>query len=224
MTACLSVILALALHEPVDTTADPAICRCAAAEAADGWCAKCKVGYYATQRIPSAKMFTMLDLRGHEVDAAKTTCTECRGAIQAGGFCDACKMGYVDGRGYFARVCYHLAKGRMLDAAPARAPCCPVDGGWCDTCKRGTVGNREFRDQRDLTDARRFVDVLKSAVRALRRCESCAMAMVADAHCLVCRVAYKDGEPVAQPAERKPAAGEPQRGSHAGSPASPDGG
>jgi hypothetical protein len=139
----------------------------------------------------------MLDLHGHHVSAEKTKCARCREAMRAGGFCDTCHMGYVNGHGYFSRVCYHLAKGRVLArSAASRKACCPANGDWCPTCKLGIVGNRAFDDERDVKDAQRYYDVLKSALKTAERCENCAMAMIADSRCPDCHVTYKDGKPV----------------------------
>lgn len=186
------------LHDPTDV-GDPNVCRCVTVKAADGWCPKCRVGYYAAQRIESASVFQALDLHGHEVDAEKTHCQICRNAIREGGFCDVCHMGYINGRGYFSRVCYHLAKGRNVSPASSRKSCCPPAGGWCATCKQGVVGNRTFDHERDFGQAQRYYEVLISSLREAGRCEHCAMAMIADSRCHLCRIEYKDGKPIGQP-------------------------
>jgi hypothetical protein len=195
----ISAGLMLVLHDPVETGGDPHVCHCAKAETTDGWCAKCSVGYYAGQRVASEKLFKLLDRHGHHVSAETTRCAQCRAAMRSGAFCDDCHMGYVHGHGFFSRLCYHFAKGRLLTDVPpdaARKACCPANGDWCPTCHRGSVGNRLFDGERDFTDAGRYYEVFKSALQTLQRCENCAMAMIADSRCPDCRITYKDGKPV----------------------------
>ncbi|HEY3242578.1 MAG TPA: hypothetical protein VGM03_04425 [Phycisphaerae bacterium] len=188
-------LLLLNFHDPLEA-GDPSVCRCETVRAGDGWCAKCRVGYYAGLRIESAELFGVLDLHGHQVSAEKTRCARCRELIGSGGYCDTCHMGFVNGRGFFSRVCYHLAQGRILTPGETRKPCCPHNNDWCPICNTGIVANRVFDDQRDFEDARRYYEVLRSAVHEAARCESCAMAMICDSRCPVCHIVYKDGKPV----------------------------
>lgn len=193
--SCMFVICLVTAHQPAPF-GSAEVCGCAEARAADGQCAKCGVGYFALVPVRSQTLYTTLDSHGHEVAAALTRCAECRELIADGGYCDACHMGYVNGKGYFAKLGYHVARGRMIDPAAVRPSCCAPEDGWCATCKRGIVGNREFDDSADFESARRYVTILKAAVSKAVECEDCAMAMVADSRCRLCKIEYKDGMPV----------------------------
>lgn len=192
----LPIVWLLVAHEPHIAAGDPDHCRCAAALAADGRCQKCRVGYFASVRIESEKLYEVLDPHGHQVSAALTRCAACRELISRGGYCTACNMGYVNGRGYFGRVSYHVARGRVIDPASVRRPCPKADGGWCAICRLGIVGNRAFGDQADLEQARRYLAVLESAVAKAAQCEDCAMALIADSRCHRCAIEYREGKPV----------------------------
>jgi hypothetical protein len=196
MLALLTLESALLLHDPEDLAGDSSVCRCTLVQATDGWCAKCGVGYYASQRIGSWRLFEVLDIDGHEVDADRTACATCRAAIRGGGYCEACNMGYLSGRGFFSRLCYHLARGRTVPPSATQSACCPASGEWCAACRSGRVGNRVFLDSTDFEAAHESHRVLTSALREARRCESCAIAMIADARCHQCRLQYRHGRRV----------------------------
>ena len=209
MLSCLTLAFAALLHDPSDSADDPNVCRCAVVRATDGWCAKCGVGYYASQRIALQKIFEVLDITGHEVFADRTACPTCRSIILHGGFCDACNMGFIHGRGFFTRLCYHMARGRPVPPAATQSACCPSDGAWCMKCRTGRIGNRVFLDQSEFEAARKYYAVFTSALREASRCETCAIAMIANSRCHLCRLEYKDGarvEAPAHPASSKPAA------------------
>lgn len=89
-------------------------CVCPAAEASNGWCDACAVGYVASLRIPSASLFELLDPHGHEVDLSASSCPACPLAMESDGFCEAHGIGYVEGRGYVNRLTYLLAKGEPV--------------------------------------------------------------------------------------------------------------
>ncbi len=192
MFASVLVIALVLAHPPESHPSD--ICRCAVARVDDGWCPKCEVGYYANIQIKSVTLFETLDLHGHEIDPKKSRCESCRAAHASGGFCESCHMGFIDGRGFFSRVCYAMAKG-------ATAPP-PPDGQayaerWCGHCHSGRVANRAFSSESDWSEARRWRDILAAAAKKADACEPCATAMITDGRCFRCRVQYRDGKPAA---------------------------
>lgn len=195
--SCLLVICALFGHEPQGPYGSAEVCGCAEARAADGRCAKCDVGYFAAVRIESERLFDVIDSHGHEVFAERMRCTACRPLIASGGYCDECHMGYVDGKGYFGRLGYHMAKGRRADSSSARRPCCPAGNAWCESCRCGWVGDRRFDDRSDFEPARAAMAVLLAAISTSATCEMCAMAMIGDSRCPACKVEYKDGKRIA---------------------------
>lgn len=175
---------------------DPTVCRCHEVRSLDGWCGKCRVGFFATVRIESASLFRVLDLHGHDVVAEMTRCQRCREAMSSDAFCDDCQMGFLDGRGYFSRLCYAMARGRWSGVAdrPRTVMICPVADYWCGACQRGRVANRTFDRPEDFRDAKHWLDVLRAAVDKSQECEICAAAMIANGLCYRCRVAYRDGQ------------------------------
>jgi hypothetical protein len=193
--SCLFVVCLVAAHQPAPFgTAE--VCGCAEARAADGRCAKCYVGYFALVRIESEKLFETLDSHGHEVVEDSTRCAACRRLITTGGYCEPCRMGYVNGKGYFGRLGYSMAKGHLFDTAAPLESCCRSAAGWCEACKRGLLGNREFGEKADFEAAQKCLAELQAAAARAATCEHCAMAMIADSRCHACKLQYESGKPV----------------------------
>lgn len=207
MNALLVVLPLLIAHDPHGSHHSPDVCVCETVIATDGFCEKCHAAYYATLRITSKPLYETLDMHGHDVFADRTRCPACRSLIATGGFCDACHMGFLDGKGYFSRLCYQMAKGRLLDAASDRRPCCEAAGGWCDACHRGIVGNRVFDNRADYDAVRACFIVFQSAVAKSKECEWCAVAMIADGRCQHCKIEYAQGKPVASAPAAKTSGG-----------------
>lgn len=189
---CFVCFAALWLHPP--QAYDPTVCRCAEARVQDGWCGKCKVGYFANVPIHSSMFFEMLDLHGHEIDPQKTRCPTCRAALKTGGFCEDCRMGYIDGRGYFSHLCYAFAKGTKLDASTRDLEGRTVRRGWCKYHQRGRVANRIFTRYDEYLDAQKWFAILNDAVAKIDECETCAEAMIANGQCFRCGLWYMDGQ------------------------------
>lgn len=199
----------LALHEPAPPPGGSRdVCRCAAAEETDGRCLKCDVRFVFGQRLKSDRLYEVIDTHGHEVHADRTACAACRDLIARGGFCDACNMGYIAGKGFYARLGYHMGLGRPRDEAGMKAACANARDAWCTDCREGFAGNRRFVKKDDFEAAMRQVAILKAAIDKAATCEPCAAAMVSDGRCHVCAIAYKAGQAVNAAADAPAGGGE----------------
>lgn len=211
-------LLVPGLHDQPRRHSGPSTtCVCEAARREGGWCGVCNVGHLASLKIPSAAVFDFLDAHGHQVDAKTLKCPTCRSAHRGHGYCEHCGIGWADGLAYMSRLTYGIARGRRVD--PQRLECQPCRSrarssgtedsgepyGWCDACERGWVGNVAIADRGEYEHMREAVKRLLRALEALKRCESCAVAMLADIKCRQCGISYKDGQPV-EPVSATPAA------------------
>lgn len=190
--------------------ADPDKCTCPTAKIHNGWCARCKVGYAASVKVPSALLFEAIDAHGHDIDAASLRCSTCRAASKSSGFCNACRIGFVNGLAYLSRLTYLLAKGKVTDPATYNCPTCRGHSarfGWCRQCRRGMVGHFAYTDRTVFEEAVREVQRLRSAIAKLKDCELCAIAMITDARCPKCNIHYKEGKRVPPDSSAKPAKG-----------------
>jgi hypothetical protein len=182
-----------------EPSADASACTCAQARLRHQWCAACKVGYVAGLRIESHLLFEEIDSHGHDVDPARIECPSCRKALAVDGFCERCTMGFVHKQAYMSRLTYYVAKGETKDIDKIACPSCRENSqthGWCDACGVGMVGNVAFKVRDDFEPAAKAYGVLCEAVRTLKRCESCAVAMVLDGHCPFCKLTYRNGAKV----------------------------
>lgn len=195
-----------------DVEAAPAIpCTCAVALESSGWCEAHGVGYVASVEIPSRKLYEALDAHGHTVQLDTFTCESCKKAIASGGFCEQHRVGFVRDQAYFSRLTYELARGKPRDPAGMTCPICKKnaeDHGWCDSCKLGMVGNVEIQDREAYRRVEHALDILDLAIGAAARCEDCAVAMVTDTKCPLCKIAYRAGRPL--PAAPTPSGSEPK--------------
>lgn len=203
------------LHDPQGS---PGECSCDIAQAHGGWCQPHGVGHFAGLRFTSKQLGEVLDYHGHTVSIDKMKCAICRGMVQSGEYCEECHMGFVDGRGYFSRLCYQIAKGKPIDATVTSKPCCEnagapkgAAGGWCDTCKKGVVGNRLYTSKADYLRTCEAVEIFKAAIAQSVKCETCAVAMVADARCPTCRINYQNGKPIGNEPQDTPKKSAPNR-------------
>ncbi|MCH8244009.1 MAG: hypothetical protein IH897_15575 [Planctomycetes bacterium] len=197
MTAapCTLLLLMATWSPPVQQ----AICTCDAAKMKGGWCERCNVGHIASVRIESADLFEWLDAHGHHIDPDRIECELCQEAIATDGFCERCRMGYVGKEAFLSRLTYHVAKGRPRSLAKIQCSTCRKNAGrfgWCDRCKVGMVGNVAIRDREDYGRAVDAFRILLAAVRAARKCESCALAIVSNTTCRACKITYSNGNPI----------------------------
>lgn len=175
-------------------------CTCETARQTHGWCEVCKVGYVAEIRIRSRLLYEEIDAHGHDIIPASIKCESCRRAIDKDGYCEKCRIGFVGKQAYLSRLTYHLAKGKPFDASKSSCAACRKNAaayGWCAFCKTGLVGNVVIADRADYDSAVKAYDLVRTAVDAAERCEMCAVAILYDARCDQCKVAYKDGKQIA---------------------------
>jgi hypothetical protein len=179
------------------------VCMCADARLVNGWCEAHEVGYVAGLEIRSAELFETLDTHGHVIAPEFIRCAKCLEARQTDGFCEEHRMGFVEGLAYLSPLTYHLAKGEIKqDLDGIACPVCKRNAesyGWCPKCNVGMVGHVEIRDTASFEKLLRAYDTLLSARETVARCELCASAMVVDGRCPVCKIAYKDGQPIEAP-------------------------
>ena len=195
------VLLAVVMTSPV--LGD---CTCAAAKMKGGWCGACKVGHIASVRIESEELFEFLDAHGHHINPATIRCKSCVAAIKSDGFCDRCGMGYVDELAYVSMLTYSVAKGTPVEPSKIACGKCSEHAkgfGWCETCKVGMIGNVAIRDKRAYEPASKAMERLLIANETAKRCETCAIAIVADATCPKCKITYKNGTERSLPAAPK---------------------
>lgn len=154
--------------------------------------------------LKSKLLFEGLDAHGHTLMLETFTCPTCKQAIAEDGFCTKCRIGFLHKQAYFSRLTYELAHGEPVDVDKLTCPICKENSkhyGWCDKCKVGMVGNVKLKDRKNYDAALRPFDVMLIANEAGARCEMCALAIVTDTHCFVCKIDYKDGKPVQAPAK-----------------------
>jgi rubrerythrin len=195
-----SVLLVLLPTAPLAIAEE--VCMCADARLVNGWCEAHEVGYVAGLEIRSAELFETLDTHGHVIAPEFIRCAKCLEARQTDGFCEEHRMGFVEGLAYLSPLTYHLAKGEVKDLSRIACPICKKNAesyGWCPKCNVGMVGHVEIRDPASFKELLRAYDTLLSARETVARCELCASAMVVDGRCPVCKIAYKDGQPIEAP-------------------------
>lgn len=191
------------------TGAVPAPCTCATAEATSGWCDAHGVGYVASVRIRSRMLYDTLDAHGHAVDPDTFDCVSCKKAIESSGFCSEHQIGFVRGQAYFSRLTYELARGETKDPAKITCPVCRRNArshGWCERHEIGMIGSVAIEDKDGYRAVEKAREILLVANKTAERCEYCAVAIVHDSDCPMCRITYKDGKPMPSPTGR-PASG-----------------
>ena len=191
------LLYALLLFGGAAESVTPGRCSCAQALENGGWCDVHEIGFIGSVEVDSRLLFDALDAHGHTVDPATFDCPSCREAIATAGFCATHRIGFFEGKAYFSRLSYSLARGRRLVPAAVECPTCRrhmAARGWCATCGVGMVGNVAIHDRRDFDEVDRALSIVESANRVAARCEHCAMAMVTDTQCPVCGIRYEGGK------------------------------
>jgi len=181
----------------------PEACTCLSARESHGWCDTHDVGYVASIEIRSRLLYETLDAHGHQLDLGTFECASCRSAIATSGFCAEHRVGFVNGLAYFSRLTYELARGERCDAATISCAVCrkhAEGSGWCEEHRLGMIGRVAIRDRAAFEHAAAALEVLQAANREAARCEHCAMAIVTDGWCPLCRISYKNGKPLPRPA------------------------
>lgn len=195
MKTAFTITITIALVQLGGPTAPlRAACSCEAARKTNSWCAECKVGYVASIRIPSRVLFEVLDAHGHDIDPDRLWCGTCIRAFKTGGFCESCGIGFFRKQAYLSRLAWSVATGEVRDPSTIDCATCRKNAeghGWCDSCGIGMVGNLALRSRADMEKAAEAFSRLRRALRALARCEACAVAMFAGGRCPFCRISYR---------------------------------
>lgn len=214
MAALLQIMLAVAVTEASGQ------CTCETANAINGWCDACNVGYVAGIRIESKLLYEELDAHGHDIDPDKIECPSCRKALATDGYCDRCHIGFVHGQAYLSRLAYNLALGERVEVDTLTCDTCQKNAekyGWCDRCHVGMVGNVRIRDREQYARAVVAYHTVLAAIEMLPKCWICAAAIISDGYCVKCKIHYRDGKPVQKPEASalnhvdRPAQSEPRR-------------
>lgn len=165
---------------------------CKKAEAKNGWCKNCSVGFAFGVPIQMAK------LHGALIGIpAGDKCPGCTKAAKDNGTCTHCKVAFAGGHAFKSPYARSIALGEKLDAEKITCKGCAkgADGGthgWCDDCKVGIVSGYAFKDKADYEKAVGALTVIKNASEA--KCEPCAVGMVTDGTCQHCKVSYQNGK------------------------------
>jgi hypothetical protein len=177
--------------------AEAGLCTCATARGTNGWCELHELGFVGGVKVTSRWLYEAADAHGHDVDTSTFICPTCQSAIATNGFCDAHRIGFVDRRAYFSRLTYELAKGRIRPAASITCPTCRKNSetfGWCAKSKVGMVGEVAIANKRDFDTAVGALKIFMIANQAAARCRYCAVAIITDTECPVCKITYKNGK------------------------------
>lgn len=168
-------------------------CSCEMARKTNGWCAECRTGYVASIRIPSRVLFEVLDAHGHDIDPDRLWCETCTSTFKTGGFCERCGIGFFKKQAYLSRLAWSVATGVVREPSTIECATCrknAADHGWCESCGVGMVGNLALESRADMEKAAEAFSRLRRALRALARCEACAVATFAGGRCPFCRISY----------------------------------
>lgn len=201
LTAAHATLVAVAVVAAVASTpaepGAPAGCaECAAARDANGWCTTCETGWVGDVRVPSRRLWHLLDAHGHDIRLDLLRCEGCVRAAAADGFCAESGMGFVRGQAYFSRLTWLLARAEREAPAALDCPTCRRNArtqGWCAECGAGRVGRHVLRDRADFEALAADLEALRGAVRVAERCERCAVAAMTGTECPVCRTSYAAG-------------------------------
>jgi hypothetical protein len=197
-----AVLLALTAAAGVagePTHGTPGGCTCDTAPRTNGWCDVHHVGWAASVRIPSERLYKTLDPHGHKLDLSTFECPNCRAGIEKDGFCEQHRIGFVSGIAWFSRLTWEMARGKPFDPAASACAVCRRNAqthGWCEEHGQGLVGGVVIQDRAAYERVVKDIEVLRAAVEMAARCEACAVAMVTDKQCPYHRISYRDGRPV----------------------------
>ena len=110
---------------------DPVVETCAEARLVNGWCKTCEIGYVASVPVRNHDLFEALDAHGHPMDIEFVRCPTCREAIETDGYCERCRLGYVRSAGYFSRLTWTLARGKLTDLSKIECAECREHANRC---------------------------------------------------------------------------------------------
>jgi len=193
--ATLAAVVLLAGSTPPPGTG--AVCVCATARSTNAWCPVHDVGYVGGLKLNSSWLHEALDAHGHDVVLSSFNCPACRRAIDGDGYCDEHKVGFVHGRAYFSKLTWRLGKAEVREPADIACAICRKNSethGWCDRDRIGMVGPFAIRDRAAYDEEVHALGIVALADHEAKRCPYCAVAMVTDTQCPLCRITYKDGK------------------------------
>lgn len=185
-----------------DDSGDGESCVCVTARVNDAWCDACGAGYLAGLRIPSKRLFEVLDAHGHDYEKERLRCESCQKAIREEGYCTQCRIGFYKNMCYLSRLSYEVARGRRVDPAKVTCETCRKNTGtfgWCEACGVGHIGTIITVDRAGYEAGSQQADRLLKAIARLRPCESCAIAYFTNGYCTTCKKRYRDGSAVDTP-------------------------
>jgi len=172
-------------------------CACATSRENNGWCPVHEFGYVGGVKVTSRWLYEAADAHGHDVDISTFNCPTCRSAIATNGFCETHRIGFIEKRAYFSRLTYELGRGDVRQASSITCPRCRKNSetyGWCAKSGVGMVGPFAIRNRQDFDRAAEALRIFLVANDAARKCNYCAVAIITDTQCPVCRISYKDGK------------------------------
>ena len=174
-------------------------CNCATARETNGWCPVHELGYVAGVKVTSRWVYEAADAHGHVVDLSTYTCPTCRSAIATSGFCAEHRVGFVNKLAYYSLLTYELGKAEARRAGEISCPTCRKNAeahGWCAKSGVGMIGPFAIRNRGDYDLAASALAIFIVANAAAPRCNYCAVAIITDSQCPVCKIRYKDGKAV----------------------------
>ncbi|MGE0479225.1 MAG: hypothetical protein AB7Q17_02015 [Phycisphaerae bacterium] len=171
----------------------------------DGWCDKCKVGYYDGVKLAFRPAYDVLQPIAADTLAAK--CEGCKKAAASNGACDTCRIRFIDKQGYKSWVAVHFAGADRFDSEKSKCDECKRSKAAyrsCRACGANVIGNRKFKDAKTFEAALPARMALQSA--SATKCEGCAVAVLTNGKCAKCKLEYQNGQPAAEGADktRKP--------------------
>lgn len=174
---------------------------CTANAKTDGWCDKCKVGYYDGVKLTFRPAYDVLQPVAADKLAEK--CAGCKKAAASNGTCDQCHIRFIDKQGYKSWVAVHFAGAERFDAEKSKCDDCKRSKAAyrsCRACGANVIGNRSFKDVKAFEAALPARMALQSA--SATKCEGCAVAVLTNGKCEKCKLEYANGQPTAEGADQ----------------------
>ncbi len=174
-------------------------CVCAGARETNAWCSIHELGYVGGVKLTSNVVYLAIDPHGHDLDLSTFTCPTCRNAIASDGFCETHRRGFFKRKAYFSGLTYELGRAELQPASSITCRTCRKNSethGWCAKSGVGMVGPFAVRDRRGFDRAVAGLGLLAAAERTAPRCHHCAVAILFDSKCPMCKISYKDGKAV----------------------------
>lgn len=193
------LVVAAALGSTIiaDLPAPTNTCVCATARETNAWCSIHGIGYVGGVKLLSDIVYEAIDAHGHDVDLSKFPCPTCRAAISTDGFCDLHRRGFVHKKAYFSGLTYELGRAELRPASSIACSTCRKNAkthGWCAKSGVGMVGPFAITDRKSFDRAVAGLALLVAAEAEAPRCKHCAVAILFDAECPVCKISFRGGK------------------------------